>query len=49
MTAGIGRQAGRQALSNMMMMYVYTAGDSLLDNFLKIVPEAEVGKILIQR
>jgi len=24
-------------------------GDSLLDSFLKIVPEAEVGKILIQR
>lgn len=35
--------------NNIVVISIIRAGDSLLDCFLKIVPEAQVGKILIQR
>jgi uracil phosphoribosyltransferase len=34
---------------NIVVVSIIRAGDSLLDSFLKICPEAAVGKILIQR
>lgn len=36
-------------VSNIVAVSIIRAGDSLLDAFLRIVPEASVGKILIQR
>lgn len=35
--------------SNVVAVSIIRAGDSLLDNFLQICPDASVGKILIQR
>ena len=36
-------------LSSIIAISIIRAGDSMLQNFLKIIPEAAVGKILIQR
>lgn len=35
--------------SNIVAISIIRAGDSMLDSFLTIVPEAVTGKILIQR
>ena len=36
-------------LSSIIAISIIRAGDSMLQNFVKIIPEAAVGKILIQR
>lgn len=36
-------------VSNIVAVSIIRAGDSMLDTFMKVAPEASVGKILIQR
>ena len=36
-------------VDNIVVVSIIRAGDSMLDTFLEVCPEAKVGKILIQR